>query len=75
MVLVTFGGIAGIGLHIHLMQGLGWIMIALYLWLFHGPWPKLKRAVAPPIGRWPPSISTAFGRSSRSTCRSACSSS
>ena len=28
-----------------LMQVLGWVMIALFLWLFHGPWLKLKRAV------------------------------
>jgi uncharacterized membrane protein len=46
MILVTFGGLRNIGLHVHLMQGIGWLMIALYLWLFHGPWLKLKRAVA-----------------------------
>ena len=40
-----------LGLHIHLMQGLGWVMIALFLWLFHGPWLKLKRAVA--ASDWP----------------------
>jgi uncharacterized membrane protein len=27
------------------MQALGWVMIALYAWLFHGPWLKFKRAV------------------------------
>ncbi len=46
MVFMTFGGFARLGLHINLMQGLGWVMIALFLWLFHGPWLKLKRAVA-----------------------------
>jgi uncharacterized membrane protein len=45
MVLMTFGGFARIGLHIHLMQGIGWVMIALFVWLFHGPWLALKRAV------------------------------
>jgi uncharacterized membrane protein len=45
MVFMTFGGMRGLGLHIHLMQGLGWVMIALFVWLFHGPWLKLKRAV------------------------------
>jgi len=45
MVFVTFGGFAGIKLHVHVMQGIGWIMILLYLWLFHGPWLKFKRAV------------------------------
>jgi uncharacterized membrane protein len=41
----TFGGFARAGLHIHVMQGIGWVMIALFLWLFHGPWLAFKRAV------------------------------
>jgi uncharacterized membrane protein len=41
----TFGGFRGAGLHIHIMQGLGLVMIALFFWLFHGPWLKFKRAV------------------------------
>jgi uncharacterized membrane protein len=45
MVFMTFGGFARVGLHIHLMQGIGWLMIALFVWLFHGPWLALKRAV------------------------------
>ena len=45
MVFTTFGGFARAGLHIHLMQGIGWVMIALFVWLFHGPWLALKRAV------------------------------
>ena len=72
MVFMTFGGLRGLGLHINLMQGIGWMMIVLFLWLFHGPWLKLKRAVAPPTGRPPAPTSTASARSSRSTCRSAC---
>jgi|SRR5579872_5301098 len=40
-----FGGFAGAPLYVNLMQTLGWIMILLYAWLFHGPWPKFKRAV------------------------------
>jgi uncharacterized membrane protein len=51
MVFKTFGGMRNIGMHIHLMQGLGWVMIALFVWLFHGPWLKLKRAVA--ASDWP----------------------
>ena len=72
MVFMTFGGFARLPLHINLMQGLGWVMIALFLWLFHGPWLKLKRAVA--ASDWPTAAptSTASARSSRSTCRSAC---
>ena len=45
MVFMTFGGFAKLPLHVNLMQGLGWLMIALYLWLFHGPWLAFKRAV------------------------------
>jgi uncharacterized membrane protein len=45
MVFVTFGGFAGARLHVHIMQGIGWVMILLFVWLFHDPWLKLKRAV------------------------------
>lgn len=45
MVFETFGGFGGAGLHVHVMQAIGWAMIALFLWLFHGPWLALKRAV------------------------------
>jgi uncharacterized membrane protein len=45
IVFVSLGGFKGLPLHINVMQGLGWVMIALFLWLFHGPWLKLKRAV------------------------------
>ena len=45
LVFTAFGGFARAGLHIHLMQGIGWVMIALFVWLFHGPWLAFKRAV------------------------------
>ena len=45
MVFMTFGGMANLGLHVHIMQGIGWVMIALFAWLFHGPWLAFKRAV------------------------------
>ena len=45
MLLTGFGGFAGAPLYINLMQAIGWLMIALYIWLFHGPWLKFKRAV------------------------------
>jgi uncharacterized membrane protein len=45
MVFATFGGFSHLHLHINLMQALGWVMIALFVWLFHGPWLKFKRAV------------------------------
>jgi uncharacterized membrane protein len=46
MMLTDFGGFAGAPLYINLMQGVGWVMIALYAFLFHGPWLTFKRAVA-----------------------------
>ena len=45
MVFLVFGGFAGAGLHVHLMQAIGWIMIALFAWLFQRPWLAFKRAV------------------------------
>ncbi len=45
MLLTGFGGFAGAPLYVNLMQAIGWVMIALYVWLFHGPWLKFKRAV------------------------------
>ena len=44
MLLTTFGGFIGAPLYINLMQTTGLVMIALYVWLFHGPWLKFKRA-------------------------------
>ena len=40
-----FGGFAEAPLYINLMQAIGWVMIALFVWLFHGPWLAFKRAV------------------------------
>jgi uncharacterized membrane protein len=45
MLFTTFGGLTRAGLHIHLMQMIGWLMIALFVWLFRGPWLAFKRAV------------------------------
>jgi len=44
MMFSTFGGNAA-PLYIHLMIGIGLLMVALFAWLFHGPWLKFKRAV------------------------------
>src|ERR1700709_607539 len=32
VVFMTFGGFAGVRLHVHLMQGIGLIMVALFAW-------------------------------------------
>jgi uncharacterized membrane protein len=45
MLLTAFGEFKGAPLYIHLMQGIGWLMVALFVWMFHGPWLKFKRAV------------------------------
>ena len=45
MLLTTFGGFSGAPLYVNLMQAIGWVMVLLYAWLFHGPWLKFKRAV------------------------------
>jgi uncharacterized membrane protein len=45
MLFTRFGGFAGAGLHIHLMQMIGWLMIVLFVWLFHGAWLSFKRAI------------------------------
>jgi uncharacterized membrane protein len=51
MVFGVFGGMSKVGLYVHLMQGLGLLMMVLFFWLFHGPWLKMKRAVD--AGDWP----------------------
>jgi uncharacterized membrane protein len=51
MVFGVLGGFAKVGLYVHLMQGLGLLMMVLFFWLFHGPWLKMKRAVD--AGDWP----------------------
>jgi uncharacterized membrane protein len=45
MLLTDFGGFAGAASYVNLMQALGLVMVALYVWLFHGPWLRFKRAV------------------------------
>jgi uncharacterized membrane protein len=51
MLVSAFGGFAKAPLYINLMQAIGLVMVALYLWLFHGPWLKFKRAVD--AQQWP----------------------
>ncbi|MDI3470148.1 MAG: hypothetical protein OJF62_002211 [Pseudolabrys sp.] len=45
MIPAAFGGFAGAAPYVNLMMALGLVMVALYAWLFHGPWLKFKRAV------------------------------
>ncbi|MBF0626392.1 MAG: hypothetical protein HQL82_16510 [Magnetococcales bacterium] len=43
MVWRGFGGLDGVGLHVHIMQGLGWSMIGLFAWVFCGPFRHMRR--------------------------------
>jgi uncharacterized membrane protein len=45
MLLLGLGGFAGAGVHVHLMQALGLVMIALFLHLYYAPGRRLQRAL------------------------------
>jgi uncharacterized membrane protein len=51
MLFGVFGGFAKVGLYVHVMHGLGLIMVAIYLYVFFAPYQGLKRAVA--AQTWP----------------------
>lgn len=51
MVFRVFGGMASVGMHVHLMQGLGWLMILMFLHLYFAPFKRLKNAVT--LSDWP----------------------
>ena len=46
MVFSVFGGFGGIGLHVHLMQGIGILMMLLFLHLYFAPWRRFRSSVA-----------------------------
>lgn len=41
----VYGGMGSVGWHIHAMQGLGWVMILLFLHLYFAPFRRFKEAV------------------------------
>ena len=45
-VMMEYGGFAGVGIHVHLMHGLGIAMIALFFYLYGGPYSRFHKAVA-----------------------------
>jgi len=45
MIGAVLGGMAGAGMHVHLMQGLGILMMLLFAHVYFGPFRKLKQAV------------------------------
>ena len=46
LVFAVFGGFSGVGLHVHLMQGIGILMMLLFFHLYFAPWSRLRGAVA-----------------------------
>jgi uncharacterized membrane protein len=46
-----YGGFAGGGGHVHLMQGVGWVMNALFIYMVVVPYPSFRRAIA--AADWP----------------------
>jgi len=51
MIFTVFGGMANAGLHIHVMQGIGIVMMLLFLHVYFAPYKRLGQAVA--IKDWP----------------------
>jgi uncharacterized membrane protein len=45
MVFWGFGGFAGVGLHVHVMQGIGIVMMLAFGHLYFAPWRRFRRAV------------------------------
>ena len=46
MMFSAFGGFAGSGMHIHLMHGMGLIMMMIFTHVYFAPYKRLKRLVA-----------------------------
>jgi uncharacterized membrane protein len=45
MVFSYFGGFGHVGLHIHLMHGIGIVMVMIYLHVFFSPYRRLRHAL------------------------------
>lgn len=45
------GGFQGLPIYLHLMQGIGWLMILVYLHLWFAPYARFKKAIA--ASEWP----------------------
>jgi len=45
MIFSGWNGFAGLPVHIHLMQGIGWLMIFVYLHLWFAPYKRFKQAL------------------------------
>lgn len=45
MLFTVMGGFAFAGVHVHIMQGLAWLMVLLFAWLYWGAWADFREAV------------------------------
>lgn len=45
MIFAVFGGMAGVGLHVHAMLGLGILMMLIFFHVYFAPYARLRRAV------------------------------
>ncbi|MFL6621819.1 MAG: CopD family protein [Sulfurifustis sp.] len=45
-ILYVFEGFRSAGIHVHVMQAIGWTMIVIFLHVYFAPFQRLKRAVA-----------------------------
>jgi uncharacterized membrane protein len=46
LVFAVFGGFSRVGVHVHLMQGIGILMMLLFFHLYFAPWSRFRTAVA-----------------------------
>ena len=46
MILVELGGFAVVGIDVHIMQGLGLVMVVIFLHLYFAPYGRFRRALA-----------------------------
>lgn len=46
MIFGVYAGFGGVGLHIHLMQGIGIVMMLLFFHLYFAPWRRFRVALA-----------------------------
>jgi uncharacterized membrane protein len=46
LVFAVFGGFSRVGVHVHLMQGIGILMMLLFVHLYFAPWSRFRAAVA-----------------------------
>ena len=44
LIFSVYGGFAGAGLYVHIMNGIGTVMIVIFIYLFFGPYKRFKAA-------------------------------